>query len=462
MGRGVLGVVYPAASAVMWLVFWWAGCLAVGVVHAKEDPLPFVGLARVDITPAYPVRLSGYAARKTESEGVAQPLWAKALAIGSDQEGPAVLITVDNCGVPGRLRDEVVARLARKHHLASDRIAICSSHTHSAPHLKGYLPNLFFDPLPPAEVAHLESYTAELVDALERVAGEALAQRQPARLSHGLGQAGFAANRRTKGGPVDHDLPVLVVSAVDGTVRGIFTSYACHGTTLTGQFNQVCGDWPGYAQEALEAAHPGAIALVALGCAGDANPEPRSAFELARKHGREVAGVVDGLLTNSTLRPVSGKLACRQINLPFDTLPTRAEWESRAAQTNYPGLHARRNLARLDRGDKLPTRLAYTVQVWTFGRELAMIFLPGEAVVDYSLRLKRELDAAHIWINAYANDVPCYIPSERILTEGGYEGAGAMIYYDQPTRFAPGIEDRIIHAVHALTPAVFRAKSPKP
>ena len=149
--------------------------------------------------------------------------------------------------------------------------------------------------------------------------------------------------------------------------------------------------------------------------------------------------------------------------LPFDALPTRAEWEEKAKQTNYIGNYARLNLARLERGEKLPTRLPYLVQTWTFGDKLAMVFLPGEAVVDYSLRLKREFDRSRLWINAYANDVPCYIPSERILKEGGYEGGGAMVYYDKPARLAPGVEERIVGAVHALLPKSFCAgvQSPK-
>src|SRR5437764_6279947 len=85
-----------------------------------------------------------------------------------------------------------------------------------------------------------------------------------------------------------------------------------------------------------------------------------------------------------------------------------------------------------------------------------MVFLPGEVVVDYALRLKKEFDPTRVWINAYANDVPCYIPSERILKEGGYEGGGAMIFYDKPARLAPGIEQLIIGAVHALLPQQFR------
>ena len=99
------------------------------------------------------------------------------------------------------------------------------------------------------------------------------------------------------------------------------------------------------------------------------------------------------------------------------------------------GYHAGVQLARLDRGEALRTKIDYAIQTWAFGDVLAMVFLPGEVVVDYSLRLKRELDGLRLWINAYANDAPCYIPSERVLREGGYEGGGAMVYYDVPGPF---------------------------
>jgi hypothetical protein len=420
-----------------------------------NQPRP-VGVARVDITPDYPVRLAGYAARKGESEGVAQHLWAKALAIGSDEDHPAILITVDNCGVPANVRDEVVRRLREKDRIDPDRVAICSTHTHSAPWLKGYLPNLFGGPVPPEQEAHVQRYTREVVDALEKVARQALAERRPAKLSRGQGQAGFAANRRTKGGPTDHDLPVMLVTDLDGKLRAIFASYACHCTTVTGEYNQVCGDWAGFAQEDLEREHPGAIVLIALGCAGDANPNPRPGFDFAKQHGQEICGAVDRVLTNA-LTPITGQLVCRtrQIELPLDTLPTRAEWEVRAKETNALGKFARLNLARLDRNDKLPTGIPYLIQTWTFGDGLAIVFLPGEVVVDYSLRLKREFDPTRLWINAYANDVPCYIASERILKEGGYEGAVSMVYYDKPAPLAPGVENLIVGTVHELVPKEF-------
>jgi hypothetical protein len=83
--------------------------------------------------------------------------------------------------------------------------------------------------------------------------------------------------------------------------------------------------------------------------------------------------------------------------------------------------------------------------------------IPGEVVVDYALRLKKEYDPARLWVNAYANDVPCYIPSKRVWTEGGYEGGDAMIYYDRPVRFNDATEELIISAVHDLLPAKFLA-----
>ena len=73
------------------------------------------------------------------------------------------------------------------------------------------------------------------------------------------------------------------------------------------------------------------------------------------------------------------------------------------------------------------------------------MFLGGEVVVDYALRLKAE--HGPIWIAGYTNDVMAYIPSRRVLLEGGYEGVGAMVYYGLPTAWAPVVEERIAEEV---------------
>jgi len=437
-----------------WRLFFMAGlCLALvacSVPHQTGGQWRQIGVAKIDVTPSYPVRLAGYAVRTRESEGVSQHLWAKALVIGTDAEKPVVLVSVDNCGVPERLRSELLARL-EKRGIESSRLALCSTHTHSAPLLAGYLVNLFGAPLKPEEQARVDRYTRELSTAMEKAVVEALEHRAPAQLRWGLGQAGFAANRRTKGGPVDHDLPGLFAVGKSGQVRAVVTGYACHCTTLTGESNQIAGDWAGFAQEELEKSFPGAVALVTIGCGGDANPFPRPGLEAARGHGWEIATNIVAVWNRPT-QPVGGTLTCRmqRLQLPLGALPTREEWEASLKLGGHVGYQAQLNLARLDRGETLPNRLPYLVQTWEFGRDLTMVFLAGEVVVDYSTRLKRELAETPLWVTAYANDVPCYIPSERILQEGGYEGGGAMVYYDVPTRFAPGVESIIVNGVRTL------------
>ncbi len=71
------------------------------------------------------------------------------------------------------------------------------------------------------------------------------------------------------------------------------------------------------------------------------------------------------------------------------------------------------------------------VEVWR-GGALTGVFLGGEVTVDYALRIKRNLGSSRTWVTAYRSDVMAYIPSLRVLKEGGYEGGGAMVYYGRP------------------------------
>jgi len=419
-----------------------------------EDPTVYqVGVAAVDVTPDFPIRLRGYSGRNTESTDIVQRLWAKALMIQSSQGSPALLITLDNCLVPATLRDQVAKRLHRRVGLLPDRLSITATHTHNGPILAGMSDTLYCHPLPKEHRDNIERYTKELIDKLEQVAMEAFNNPKPAHLAWAKSKASFAINRRTKGGPVDHDLPVLVAKDLSGKLRAIYLSYACHCTTLS--HNKISGDWAGYAQESIQRQHPGTIALVSAGCGADSNPVRGKGTqdEVAATHGLEIGTKVVNLLQQK-LRPLSGPLSVMfsNVDLHLAPLPSRTEWERRAQRDadrgGTVGFHARVHLNRLDRGELIKTKVALPVQTWSFGNSLAIVFLGGEVVVDYALRLKKELDAERLWINSYSNDVPCYIPSERVLREGGYEGGGAMTFHDWAAPFRPGLEQKIVDEIH--------------
>ncbi len=189
-----------------------------------------VGVAKVDITPDYPVRMNGFLVRKQESVGVRQPIWAKALAIGDGDEA-AVIITVDALGIPEKITHEIGQRLRDHAGLNPQRLSITASHTHTAPMINGCAPNIFGEPIPAADQAHIDRYTQEFTDKLTQAALDALQSRQPSTMHFGIGLVTFAKNRRDKNGPFDHDLPMLVVRDLNQSVRAIYVSYACHCVT---------------------------------------------------------------------------------------------------------------------------------------------------------------------------------------------------------------------------------------
>jgi putative membrane-bound dehydrogenase-like protein len=438
------------------------------LARGEENTVMRIGAARVDITPDYPIRLSGYGNRMTESDGVAQRIGAKALAIEYAAGEPAVVVSVENCGVPAVVVEVVAARLKEQAGIPRERLVVASTHTHTGPYLAGGIPFMFAQDPPPDHVEHIERYARELTDKIAAVAAEAVENLRPGQLFWAQGKVGFAVNRRvlsdgrwsgfgeTPEGPVDHSLPVLVAKDAEGKVLAILANYACHCTTLGGDFNQICGDWAGYAQEYIEEDHPGAVSLISIGCGADANPTPRGKLEMCKAQGRDFADEVKRLAAGE-LKPLAGKLECKfdQTELPLGELPSREQWENEARQDNPAGRRARRFLEMLEEGKPLPTSIQYPVGVWTFGDDLAMVFLGGEVVVDYAIRMKEEFDGDRLWITSYANDVPCYIASKRILREGGYEVDSSMIYYGQPTRLAPEAEDIIIDAVKRLLPDRF-------
>ncbi len=437
-------------------------------VSRPEQPMVAVGVARVDITPELPIRLSGYQGRLAEATTVAAPLHARALAIGTDAEGPVVIVAAEVIAVSEALSEAVAAAVREKHpSIPRERIAVCATHQHTGPHIAGTLPFMFSRDLPAEEVARIERYAAMLEQQLIAVALKALAARQPARLAWAQGKAEFAVNRRqitdgkytaytaTPGGAVDHALPVLRAVDADGVVRAVLLTYACHCTTLKGGDNVVHPDWAGDAATRIEAQHTGAVTLVTIGCGADSDPQPRGMAAVAI-HGKTVAGEVARLLAGE-MRPVGRvtSAALRKIELPLARTVGREELEARLKGKPSVAYAAAQFLKQLDAGKPLPSSVRYPVQAWVFGTDLAMVFLGGEVVADYALRLKREFGAERMWVNAYANHVPCYIPSTRILAEGGYEADNAMDYYGLPTRLGPDTEEHIVRTVHDLLPANF-------
>jgi hypothetical protein len=423
-----------------------------------------VGVGRADITPTEPIWLAGYAGRKKPSEGVESKLWAKAIAVADSTGAVTVIATADTIGFPREFTEEIAGRLERELKIPRERFLLAASHSHAAPVIHGGLTGMYeINGLTGRHAEVVAAYTKMFSNQVFAAAEAAVKDLGPARLSFGRGTAGFAANRRQFGprgvgfgvnpnGAVDHDVPVLRVERPNGTVKAVVFGYACHCTTLGPDFSRVTGDWAGFAQEHVEAAFPGATALFITGAGADANPNPRGKIEYARAHGLQLAGAVSRVLSE----PMAGvggpvKAVFERVDLPISKLPSKEEWEKKATDKSpWTSAHAKKHLAMMAKGEKIMTSYPCPVQVVRFGRDLTLVAIGGELVVDYALRLKRELPNERLWVAGYTNDVFAYVPSMRILTEGGYEADFNLIYYDIPVRFAPETEDLLVRRIHEM------------
>ena len=424
-----------------------------GQTSAQPPTAWRAGAATVKITPECSLGMAGYAGRKKPSEGVAQDLFAKALAIQDPCGNRAVLITLDLIGVSRSMRDWVVARLCEEHGLEPAAVLIGASHTHCGPSL-GARPAGQGDARKPAEPA--PTYLEWVQPKIVAVATEALGRLAPASLDYLRARAGFAMNRRRPtgsgfrnaphiDGPVDHEVPVLRVSDADGKLLAVLFGYACHNTTMGDYLFR--GDYAGYAQQYVEEAHPGAVALFLAGCGADQNPYPRGQEDLVKYHGRSLAMAVEAAL-QTVPRPLGGPLrvGLEEVTLEFAPPPPRDTLEQLAQGKDQRAKHAQRLLKQIEEKQVRSTH-PYLVQVLRFGPDLTLVALAGEAVVDYALRLKRELAGPGVWVSGYCNDVFGYVPSLRVLKEGGYEAGGAMAYTSFPGAFAASIEERIVDKV---------------
>jgi hypothetical protein len=184
------------------------------------------------------------------------------------------------------------------------------------------------------------------------------------------------------------------------------------------------------------------------GFGADQNPFPRGGILEAEQYGKELAVAVEKVI-KAPKRNLSSSIHTSYSEIELDIadppdnmelnqlMENGADWEKRWAK-NIQG--------KLARGEVLPSSYPwYPIQCWQLSGQ-TLVVLGGEVVVDYTLRL-RELFGNELMVMGYANDVMAYIPSERVLKEGGYEGKTSMWVYGHRGTWVPGLENKIVDEV---------------
>ncbi|GAA5221725.1 neutral/alkaline non-lysosomal ceramidase N-terminal domain-containing protein [Membranihabitans marinus] len=426
----------------------------------EEDEIWQVGIGKRVITPQTKVWLAGYGYKRVPY-GKIHDIYVKVMALKSNDGKMVVMATTDHQGMSKTVYESIYNKVYQRYKIQRRDFMLTFSHNHSGPRLTDDLHDYY-----PVEaeqeklVAEYSEWTAEqIADAV----GEALSNWQDARLYKGEGKCSFAVNRRENveseviairergeelKGPVDHCVPVLALKGLSGHLIGVVFGYACHPTTIS--LHTWSGDYPGFAQINIEDQYPGTAAMFFNTCGGDQNPLPRRTVELCRKYGKMLSDAVAEVLSQP-MELISSRLESgfEYVDLAYEEMATRESLIPLLDSKNkIQARWAKRILAKMDAGIPLSTTYAYPVQAWKLGKELLLIGIGGESVVDYSLRFKTEYAEQTTWVCGYANEMAAYIPSHRVWTEGGYEGGPHLDEYGHPAwKWAEDVEDRIANTV---------------
>ena len=401
-----------------------------------------VGASIIDITPPNGIAMAGFAARTEVAKGDHDALTVRALVVDD-----TAIVTVDVIGIDANLSARARARAS----LPDQAITITATHTHGGPvSMPGRLS---------AKADH--AFILCLEDAVVKAVDLAIVNQKPARLVGGIGvEPGFASNRRRLDGPVDTGIPILRFESVEGSTIAILVSYACHPVVLGADNLSWTGDYPHFVRKKLETTFPGAIAIFATGCAGDVNTghsaaaslsllaTPERSFAKAKEIGFGIANsVIDGRLTD-----VSGNVGHSEVfaDICFEQREQEApdilakSWRLAAKDTssleviwaNWAEKHMGRDLS--------PLKARITALKWG---SVGIIALPGEIFAETALEIREKLAQKDpLFILAYADDNPGYIPPESDYLRGGYEIDEAHRFYGLGATIAPKTAEHLAEA----------------
>lgn len=367
------------------------------------------GASSADITPPTGGRMYGYGARGVNvSRGVHDPLFAKALVLENGDDRIAI-VTLDW----GTITEEISTNIRA---LVTDRVGIenvvcVASHSHSAPQPEPDFPS--------EEKPYLREAEAAIADAIVR-ATQAL---EPARILVGYGHVEEGFNRRKvlpdgtvemfwvnrdrePTTPVDYQLGVIRVEAVDGDTIATLVNFQCHPVVLGPENLEISADYPGVMKARVEDALGGQC-LFLQGAAGDINPfwdktpPDEGAFEQMTKMGEAVANEAIRV-SREGLEPIAANPA---LSFHAEIVPLQPRWPRR--------------------GPEGP--LNAEVNTILIGDELAFATFPGEFFVEHGLRLKNESLIEHTFFVGYTNRRLRYFPTINAAAQGGYGATSATI-----------------------------------
>lgn len=431
------------------------------------------GCASEVITPDSPVFMHGYGAREQKSDGVHDDLYVKAVLLEANKQ--LLILTIDALGSDRSFVDGIKDALLEAFGLEHDQVLINFSHTHHSVFFTGldadkrrgaYSISQDRWPESESEVDYTEDEKLyrSMRDTIIKMTHNCRRNLMEGELYVGRMHSDFAVSRRKPDSngtiewrpnydaEIDKELLVLKLTDLAGKVKGILYNYGCHTTAMGAQL-KLSNDFAGKTSSVLEEAYPGATALFLQGCAGELKPLKSAdgdkfkalSYEEMEQAGTDLANDVLKLLADGTFEKIQCDFRTALVDPLLYTEQTEASFYEPIANESTSLFYrnaAKRTIEAIQNGS-IKDRLPHYICLWHLDANTRLVAMEGEVSTEYSLLIKRLLRPYTTLTLGYTNGVYCYIPTRKMIREGGYE-ASCNFFFNLRGPWVPEIEDIII------------------
>ena len=404
-----------------------------------------VGAAKVDITPTNNVWLGGFAARYKPSEGVHDPLFAKAFFISS-RSSEALLISCDLLNIPEELYSIASEKISSETGIEQNAILIAATHTHSGPSLS---PNISSSAN--HENKSNNAYYRSLPGLIAEAGIRAVEKSRSGYIGFGSTSLNISFNRRKKDGPTDPELIVAFATDHDKNPIAVTINYACHGVVLGPSNYQISSDFMGYATRTVESLiKDKVVSLFFNGADGDLNPITckgyacNGTFDDVERLGLALSDrAIDAIQNVTLLDNIEIGHAFKKMDVELEKpslelaekmyrdqenyiksfsssrSPTEAIPADKIEEATAVLKYLRKNLDKI-KTQSFPDKTVANLQAIRIG-DYAILALPGEPFVELGLKIKSSSPFKLTSVFSYANGYVGYIAPLTSYEEGGYE-----------------------------------------
>lgn len=411
-------------------------------------------VSRVDITPVMAVYMDGYGARNGLSRGVHDSIYVNSMLL-KDNGHSLLIISIDILSIKREKADEIKQKITEKYGLPEQNILIHAIHVHSGPGLAAKL---------------IRGCVREYVDFFDEQVMKSVdmcfKNMKTGTLYYGEGETYIGMSRRQRAGdevrlapapdvPVDRKLGVAAVKDENGKIAAVIFNCACHPATMGGDNYLISAEFPGMARKAIEEKYPGAISLFIQGACGDINPAVISRGTEYRQAYFSDVEFLGMILANDVSHVI--RYGLKKVEPSFDfhlrslTLPIgeyRMDCFRKMSESGqeYQQKYGKYMLEKIEKGEEMK-EVKYNLGIIRLASNLKIITLEGEVCNEFGVWIREFDPTVNMMIAGYSNGHKSYLPTKRILEEGGYEATVTYCWAEYPGPYADNVQDIVLNAV---------------